>query len=80
MNKNILKNNLHQLIDLIENQHLLENYYKEIKYILEKYQDNVWDKLTDEQKNEVILSFEESEVEANLVSNESVMNKYKNWL
>ena len=51
-----------------------------MKVILEKSQDNVWDKLTEDQKKEVLLSYEESESEKNLLVNETVMKKYKNWL
>ena len=80
MNATLLKSNLHKLIDRIENQALLEDYYKELKSILEKSQDNIWDKLTDDQKKDVLLSYEESEVEKDLIDTESVMNKYKDWL
>ena len=80
MNKTLLKSNLHKLIDRIENQTLLEDYYKEMKSILEKSQDNVWDKLTDDQKKDILLSYEESEIEIDVIENESVLNKYKDWL
>jgi hypothetical protein len=80
MNKTALKSNLHKLIDQIENLNLLEEYYNEMKGILEKSQDNVWDKLTEDQRKEVLLSYEESESEKNLLVNETVMKKYKNWL
>jgi hypothetical protein len=80
MNKTLLKSNLHKLIDRIENQALLEDYYKEMKSILGKSQDNVWDKLTDDQKKDVLLSYDESEIGKDLIENESVMNKYKHWL
>jgi len=80
MDKTLLKTNLHKLIDLIENKDLLEDYYKEIKSILEKSQDQVWDKLTESQKKEIILSYEEREIETDLITNEKVMKKYKNWL
>ncbi len=77
MNKTLLKSNLHKLIDQIENQSLLEDYYKEMKNILEKSQDNVWDKLTDDQKKEILLSYEESEIETDHIENDSVMSKLK---
>jgi len=79
MNKTLLKSNLHKMIDRIENQTLLEDYYKEMKIILEKSQDSVWDKLTDDQKKDVLLSYEESEVDKDLIDNKLVMNKYKDW-
>ncbi len=80
MNKTKLRSNLHKLIDQIDNQNLLEEYYKEIKSIIEKSQCNVWDKLTDEQKKDVLLSYEESEEDNHLLDHDTVMNKYKDWL
>ncbi len=80
MNKTKLRSNLHKLIDQIDNQNLLEEYYKEIKSIIEKSRGNVWDKLTDEQKKDVLLSYEESEEDNHLLDHDTVMNKYKDWL
>jgi len=80
MNKTKLRSNLHKLIDQIDNQNLLEEYYKEIKSIIEKSRGNVWDKLTDEQKKEVLLSYEESEEDDRLLDHDTVMNKYKDCL
>ena len=80
MDKTLLKSNIHKLIDRIENESILEEYYNEMKSILEKSQDSVWDKLTDEQKKEVLLSYDESENGNNLIENKSVMNKYRDWL
>ncbi len=80
MNKTTLRSNLHKLIDRIENQNLLEEYYKEIKSIIEKSQDKIWDKLTEEQKREILLSYEESESDNHLLDHDSVMNKYRDWL
>lgn len=77
MDKGTLKAKLHKLIDEIDNQNLLEEYYEEIKHLLKKSYANVWDTLTEEQKKEVLLSYEESEVEQYLHDNDSVMDKYK---
>lgn len=79
MNKIELKANLHSLIDQLDNNSLLVEYYNELKKIIGSSHEKMWDKLTDEQKKEVLISFEESEDEANLVDNEIVMNKYKKW-
>jgi hypothetical protein len=43
-------------------------------------QSSIWDTLTDAQKHEVMLFFEESEDEENLINNDEVMTRYKKWL
>ncbi|MCF8298934.1 MAG: hypothetical protein K9J13_15405 [Saprospiraceae bacterium] len=80
MNIIALKSNLHKLIDQIESQSLLEEYYSEMKSLIKKTQISSWDSLTEEQKKEVLLSYEESENDNNLVDNDTVMNKYKDLL
>jgi len=80
MNKKALKTSLHKLIDKIENQNLLEEYYNEMKTLIQKTQVSAWDSLTEEQKKEVLLSYEESENDDNLMDNDTVMRNYKDWL
>jgi phage shock protein A len=80
MNYTSLKSNLHKLIDQIDNPNLLEEYYQEMKSIIQKSQVNVWDTLTEDQKKEVLLSYEESEDENNLIDTKSVLNKYKDLI
>ena len=80
MNKATLKSNLHKLIDQIDNPNLLEEYYQEMKSIIQKSQENVWETLTEDQKKEVLLSYEESEDENNLTDTKSVLNKYKDLI
>jgi hypothetical protein len=75
-----LKSNLHHLIDKLGNTELLEEYYNEIKSIVNSSKHRIWDSLTEDQKKEVLLSFDESNDESNLIDNEEVMNKYKKWL
>ena len=75
-----LKSNLHQLIDELESTELLEEYYNEIKRIVNSSKHRIWDTLTEEQKKEVLLSFDETNDENNLIDNEEIMNKYKKWL
>lgn len=40
---------------------------------------SLWQSLTEEQKQQVLLAFEESEDEDNLVSFEEIQAKYKEW-
>jgi hypothetical protein len=75
-----LKANLHSFIDKLENNNLLHEYYNELKRILSLSQGKIWDSLTEEQKKEVLISFEESEDDSNLLDNETVMSRYKKWL
>ncbi len=80
MNNTSLKSNLHKLIDQIDNRNLLEEYYQEMKSIIEKSQGNVWDTLTKDQKKEVLLAYEESEDDNNLIDTKSVLDKYKDLM
>ena len=80
MNITALKTGLHKLIDQIDSRNLLEEYYNEMRALIQKTQVSSWDSLTEEQKKEVLLSYEESENGDNLLDNDTVMKKYKDWL
>jgi hypothetical protein len=75
-----LKINLHNFIDQIDNVAILEDYYNELKRLVKSPVSGIWDRLTDEQKQEVLLSFEESDDENNLIDNGEVMKRYEKWL
>lgn len=75
-----LKINLHNFIDQIDNVAILEDYYNELKMLVKSPVSGIWDRLTDEQKQEVLLSFEESDDENNLIDNGEVMKRYEKWL
>ena len=80
MNVSELKAGLHSLIDRIESVQLLEEYYLEMKRMIETGTSNIWDNLSDEQKQEVLLSFEESENDENLINTDEVLKRYEQWL
>ncbi len=48
-----------------------------MKRLIQNSKSNIWDTLSEEQKREVLLSYEESEDDSNLVDNDEVMEKYK---
>jgi hypothetical protein len=75
-----LKTNIHNFIDQIDNVAILEDYYNELKRLVKSPVSGIWDRLTDEQKQEVLLSFEESADENNLIDNGEVMKRYEKWL
>ena len=80
MDKIELRSNLHSFIDQIENTDLLREYYLEMKRLLTIKKTKIWDSLTEEQRREVLLSYEESENEENLIDNNEVMKKYDKWI
>lgn len=74
-----LKSQLHRLIDQLNDPVILDQYYEEIKRMVNLSKSGLWDSLNEDQKQEVLLSFEESENDDNLVDHETVMKKYNQW-
>lgn len=62
-----LKNNIHQIIDRIENPELLQSLYDFLKVRENSKSGSLWKSLSEDQKRDVLLSFEESEDEKNLI-------------
>jgi hypothetical protein len=62
-----LKKNIHQIIDRIESQDLLQSLYDFLKVRENSTTGSLWNSLSEEQKKEVLLSFEESEDQENLI-------------
>lgn len=62
-----LKNDIHQIIDRIENPELLQSLYDFLKVRENSKSGSLWKSLSEDQKRDVLLSFEESEDEKNLI-------------
>ena len=62
-----LKSNLHKIVDKINNEELLRTIYDFLKVRENLDEGRIWKTLTEEQKKEVYLSYEESEDDRNLV-------------
>ncbi|MFN5418347.1 MAG: hypothetical protein ACK5B9_14915 [Flavobacteriia bacterium] len=75
-----IKKDIHLLIDTIENENLLKIFYDLLVQNISKKKDSMWDKLSKSEQEELLLSFEESFIESNLLSNEDVKKKYAKWL
>ena len=71
------KSNIHQIVDRIQSEQLLETIYDFLKARETTKPGNIWSSLTEEQKKEVLLSFEESEDEENLIDIEQVIKLNK---
>jgi hypothetical protein len=75
-----IKNNFHNLIDRIDNDSLLIKFYDlMIKSTINK-EGQLYDQLTNEQKNILMLAEEESNDPANLISYNDQKKKHRKWL
>jgi len=75
-----IKKSFHNLIDTIDNENILLFFYDMMKRKSSSKDGQIWNKLTTEQKEELLLSLKESENPDNLISHEEMKNKHKKWL
>lgn len=80
MNTIELKQSFHHLIDSIDNENLLIGFYDLIKNRTTGKEGQLWNKLTDKEQKELLLSLEESKNPENLTDNEDMKIKHKKWL
>jgi hypothetical protein len=71
-----LKLDLHRILDKIDNEQLLRTIYEFLKERENSKEGQIWSTLTEDQKKEVYLSYEESEDGKNLKSWEEIKKKY----
>ena len=71
-----LKSDLHKILDRIENEQLLRTIYDFLKQRETSKEGQIWKTLTEEQKKEVYLSYEESQDDKNLIDWDTVKKKY----
>lgn len=70
-----LKSSLHRILEKIDNEQLLRALYDFLKERENSKEGQIWKTLTDEQKKEVYLSYQESEDDDNLIDWEDVKKK-----
>lgn len=75
-----IKQKLHDLIEKIENESILNQVYELIYKKSFSKEGDLWSKLSPEQQMEVLLSLEESNDSNNLISNEELKKNHKRWL
>lgn len=80
MNTIELKKKFHHLIDSIDNENLLINFYDLIKRRYSTKEGQLWNRLTKQEQEELLLAVEESENPENLISHEEMNEKHKKWL
>jgi hypothetical protein len=72
-----LRSNIHDIVDRIENEQLLLALYDFLKVRETTKPGELWNSLTEEQQNEVLLAYDESEDENNLIERHKVFDKNK---
>ncbi len=80
MNTLELKKDFYNLIDSIDNESLLSDFYALIKRRISGKEGKLWKGLTKKEQAELNLAFEESEKPENLISHEEMRKKHEKWL
>jgi len=75
-----IRKNFHSLIDSIDNENILLFFYDLMKRKSTSKEGQIWNRLSNDQKQELLLSAQESENPDNLISHEDLKNKHKKWL
>jgi hypothetical protein len=75
-----LKNNFHHLIDSIENENLLKEFYELMLRKRASKDGRLWTMLSTEEIEELLTANEESENPDNLIPHEEMKKKYTKWL
>ncbi len=80
MNALEIKRNFHNLIDSIDNEKLLSNFYDLIKNRISSKEGQLWKRLSKEEQKELLIAFEESQEPENLISHDEMKKKHEEWL
>ncbi|MCX6238277.1 MAG: hypothetical protein NTY07_12110 [Bacteroidia bacterium] len=80
MNTIELKKSFHILIDSIDNENLLINFYDILKKRASAKESKLWKNLTIEDQKELLLALEESDNPENLIGHEEMKKKHQKWL
>ena len=72
-----LRSNLHKIVDRIEDERLLKAIYSFLNEREKAEEGKMWNSLTEEQKKEVLQSYDESEDESNLINDDDLWKEIK---
>jgi hypothetical protein len=75
-----IKDDFHHLIDTIEDEQLLKSYYQLIQTMNNNSDGVLWNALNEEEKKELLIAYDESFDEKNLLSHEQVKLQHEKWL
>ena len=74
------KEDFHKLIDKIEDEEVLKGYFNLIQRLNNNQTGELWNTLSPEEQEELLLSYEESLDPNNLVSHNDVKKQHAKWL
>jgi len=74
------KEAFHLLIDQIKDEERLQSYYDLVKRLCNAPDGQLWNSLTDDQRADLLLSYEESSKPENTISHEEVRKMHESWL
>jgi hypothetical protein len=69
-----LKANIHLMVDEIENESILQTLFEFLSGRKNNGQSSFWQGLSDAQRQEILLAFDESEKEENLIDKETFLS------
>jgi hypothetical protein len=72
-----LRSNLHKIVDRIDDERLLKAIYSFLNERENSEEGKMWASLTEEQKKEVLQSYDESEDDSNLISDDDLWKKVR---
>jgi hypothetical protein len=75
-----IKDELHHLIDTIDDEQLLKSYYQLIQSININSGGKLWSALNELEKQELLLGYDESFDQKNLLSHQQVKRQHEKWL
>ncbi len=74
------KDSFHKLIDTIEDEEKLRGYLNLIQHLNTNQTGVLWNTLNSEEKEELLIAYEESFDSNNLISHDQVKNLHTKWL
>ena len=80
MNTIEIRNNFHKLIDRIDNNNILSKFYSILEQASTVKDGQLWSKLTEEEKQELLLIDNETDNDQNIISGSTIQAKHKKWL
>ena len=75
-----IKERFHKLIDSIKDEKDLQSYYLLIDQLQNTSTGKLFEALTKEEKDELLLSYEDSYNSENLISHDVVKDEHSKWL
>ena len=75
-----IKQSFHNLIDKIDNERLLIDFYELMKKRSSAQEGKLWNKLSIDQQSELLTALEEIKNPENLISHSKMKTKHSKWL